>query len=126
MQIRLAVNLDLEPLSHLLNQYRNQLDYEKDYQACRSFLINRLSENDSIIFVALKGDELVGFIQLYPSFSSLHLKPVWHLEDAFVIDDFRHQGIAGMMLEKAKQLADGTEVLLINNKIDIEQTEMIA
>ncbi|MBR9729504.1 GNAT family N-acetyltransferase [Shewanella intestini] len=125
MHIRLASGLDLEPLSHLLNQYRSQLGQEKDYQACRRFLISRLSENDSIIFVAVNHDSLIGFIQLYPSYSSIFLKPVWHLEDTYVIDEYKDDNIAQQMLLKAKQLADGTEVILINSN-EPQQDELVA
>ncbi|WP_394133166.1 GNAT family N-acetyltransferase [Shewanella maritima] len=113
MQIRLAASTDIEPLSHLLNQFRHQLGQEKDFQACRMFLINRIAENDTIIFVACQDSNIIGFIQLYPSFSSVYLKPVWYLEDTFVVEEYRGRGVARSMMDKAKQLADGTEVMFV-------------
>ncbi|AZG72953.1 GNAT family N-acetyltransferase [Shewanella livingstonensis] len=116
MQIRLASSIDLEPLSLLFDLYRQQLQQPSDYPACRSFLKNRLAENDSMIFVSIREDEMVGFIQLYPSFSSLRLAPVWYLEDVFVLPDYQQQDVVSQMHKKAQLLAHSAGVLLINQQ----------
>lgn len=118
MQIRLASSIDLEPLSLLFDQYRQQLQQSADYPACHSFLKNRLAENDSMIFVALIDDNIVGFIQLYPSFSSVRLAPVWHLEDVFVLPDYQQHNVVSQMHTKAQLLAHNMGVLLINRHDD--------
>ncbi|WP_445773163.1 GNAT family N-acetyltransferase [Shewanella sp.] len=114
MQIRLASLIDLEPLSNLFDLYRQQLNQVADFSSCRAFLKHRLSENDSMIFVCIKDDSMVGFIQLYPSFSSLLLAPVWYLEDVFVLPTYQQQDVAMQMYQKAELLAKSTGVLLIN------------
>ena len=119
MQIRLASSTDLEPLSKLFNQYRQSLGQAADYTGCYVFLKNRLVENDSMIFVSIKEGVMVGFIQLYPSFSSLLLTPVWYFEDAFVVDGYQDQNIADSMYHKAKLLAESTGVLLLNRNDSI-------
>jgi hypothetical protein len=119
MQIRLASSIDLEPLSLLFDQYRQQLHQASDYRACHAFLNHRLAENDSMIFVSFKEDEMMGFIQLYPSFSSLRLAPVWYLEDVFVSPQDQQLDIISQMYQKAQALAQSTGVLLINRH-DIE------
>ncbi|MEH6736254.1 MAG: GNAT family N-acetyltransferase [Shewanella sp.] len=115
MQIRLASSIDLEPLSLLFDLYRQQLQQPSDYPACHHFLKNRLAENDSMIFVSIRDDEMVGFIQLYPSFSSLRLAPVWYLEDVFVKPQYQQQDVVSQMYQKAQLLAQSTGVLLINH-----------
>lgn len=114
MQIRLASSIDLEPLSALFDLYRQQLNQPKDYAACHAFLKHRLAENDTMIFVCIKDDHMVGFTQLYPSFSSLLLAPVWYLEDVFVLAEYQQQDVVDKMHQKAEQLAQSTGVLLIN------------
>ena len=114
MQIRLASSIDLEPLSTLFDLYRQQLNQPQDYAACHAFLKHRLAENDTMIFVCIKDDNMVGFTQLYPSFSSLLLAPVWYLEDVFVLAKYQQQDVADKMHQKAELLAQSTGVLLIN------------
>ncbi|WP_445781167.1 GNAT family N-acetyltransferase [Shewanella sp.] len=114
MQIRLASLIDLEPLSNLFDLYRQQLNQVADFSSCRAFLKHLLSQNDSMIFVCIKDDSMVGFIQLYPSFSSLLLAPVWYLEDVFVLPTYQQQDVAMQMYQKAELLAKSTGVLLIN------------
>ncbi|MDD8057839.1 MULTISPECIES: GNAT family N-acetyltransferase [Shewanella] len=115
MQIRLASSTDLAPLSQLFDLYRQQLNQPADYSACHAFLSHRLAENDTMIFVCIKDDVMVGFTQLYPSFSSLLLSPVWYLEDVYVVPEYQQTDVAELMYQKAEQLAQSTGVLLINH-----------
>lgn len=50
-------------------------------------------------------DEAVGFTQLYPSFSSLSLARAFVLNDLFVAEAARRQGIASQLLAAATTLA---------------------
>ncbi|WP_434926226.1 GNAT family N-acetyltransferase [Shewanella sp. HL-SH8] len=118
MQIRLASNIDLQTLSHLFDLYRQSCEQLSDINGCYSFLSQRLSENDSIIFVALEEEHLLGFIQLYPSFSSLMLQPVWFFDDAFVLPQYRNRGIASQMIARARVLAKSAQVALVNRHIE--------
>jgi GNAT superfamily N-acetyltransferase len=49
-------------------------------------------------------DEAVGFTQLYPSFSSVSMQRSYILNDLFVGERYRKQGIGVALLNKAKQL----------------------
>ncbi|MDO6641704.1 MULTISPECIES: GNAT family N-acetyltransferase [unclassified Shewanella] len=113
MQIRLASELDLNVLVTLFDDYRQSLGFNAEPQKCRHFVTSRLAENDSMIFVALEDEQALGFVQLYPSYSSLLLKSVWYFDDVFVAEEFRGKGIATALLDKAKTLALGTEVLFV-------------
>ena len=64
-------------------------------------------------YLALADDEdkLLGFCQLYPSFSSLSLKRVWILNDIFVAEDARRQLVADGLLQQAKKLAKETNAV---------------
>jgi GNAT superfamily N-acetyltransferase len=73
------------------------------------FLNNRIAFEDSKIYLAIteKG-EAVGFIQLFPSFSSLMLKRFWVLNDLFIAPEHRKQGAAKALISAAKQLCKDT------------------
>jgi GNAT superfamily N-acetyltransferase len=47
----------------------------------------------------------VGFCQLYPSFSSVSLARTFILNDLYVVESSRKQGIATMLLKVAAELA---------------------
>jgi len=116
MQIRIAIDEDLESLALMFDEYRKSLGKESDPQGGKEFIESRLLENDSVIFIALRCGEPIGFIQLYPSFSSSLLKPLWYFDDLYVAEPFRGQGIARDLVAKAKELADETQVLAVRRE----------
>ena len=111
MQIRLASETDLEQLHVLFDQFRQSCGQESHLSASREFIKARLQENDSVIFIALEGTIVIGFIQLYPSYSSLLLKPVWFFDDVYVMPEFRGGGVATSLKAKAKELALDADVV---------------
>ncbi|WP_394498443.1 GNAT family N-acetyltransferase [Shewanella sp. ENK2] len=69
----------------------------------------RLVEADSIIFIAMnEQNTLVGFAQLYPSFSSVAMKRTWILNDLYVEHAFRQQGVATALLHQVDVFAKFT------------------
>ena len=52
--------------------------------------------------------DLVGFVQLYPLFSSTRMKKLWLLNDLFVVENFRGKGISKQLIEKCKDVCDDT------------------
>ena len=66
----------LTPMFVKYREFYGQLPYP---DSSRSFLEKRLKRDESVIYLALPDDDdgkLLGFCQLYPSYSSLSLKPV--------------------------------------------------
>ncbi|MCY1351023.1 Acetyltransferase (GNAT) family protein [compost metagenome] len=82
-------------------------------ESSRKFLEKRLSRQESVIYLALADEEdrLLGFCQLYPSFSSLALKRVWILNDIYVAEDARRQLVADRLLQTAKKMARETNAV---------------
>ncbi|WP_028773807.1 GNAT family N-acetyltransferase [Shewanella waksmanii] len=113
MFFRIAIDEDLKLLAPLFDDYRCSLGQPSHPELSQQFISARLSENDSVIFLAFVEQQLVGFIQLYPSFSFLLLKPLWYFDDLYVDPGFRGQGIAKQLIAKAKELADETQVLAV-------------
>ena len=89
MNIRKAQISDLSQLSELFDLYRIFYRKESDLSAAENFIRTRLEKEDAVIYVAESGDQLVGFTQLYPSFSSTRMQRMWILNDLYVRKTFR-------------------------------------
>jgi GNAT superfamily N-acetyltransferase len=105
LSLREAGLADLEHAALLFDGYRQFYQFPSDIEACRAFLRERISHGDSRVFLVNHGSRPVGFMQLYPSFSSLSLRRVWILYDLFVAPESRKLGVARMLLEQARALA---------------------
>ena len=101
---RKATIEDLSQLAQLFDEYRMFYHKTSDFSAAQQFLSERLENNDSEIFVAEDGSQLVGFTQLYPLFSSTRMKRYWLLNDLYVNPNFRGKGFSKALIERAKQL----------------------
>jgi len=73
-----------------------------------------------VIFVAEQENNLVGFTQLYPIFSSVSLQRAWLLNDLYVHASVRKQGIAALLLDAARQhgLQTSSKYLLLETAND--------
>jgi len=87
----------------LLDKYRVFYDQISDEQTAERFLESRMKNKDSVIFLAIYKGSPAGFTQLYPSFSSVSLKPIFILNDLYVIHEFRNKGIGEVLLNYAKE-----------------------
>lgn len=102
VSIRRANAGDLDLLAPLFDAYRVFYGKASDLELARSFLHERLSRSESVVFLALNGDgSAVGFTQLYPGFSSISAARAFILNDLFVIPGARRSGVAGALLEAA-------------------------
>ncbi|MBE9488803.1 MAG: GNAT family N-acetyltransferase [Bacteroidetes bacterium] len=98
----------LDLIVKLFDAYRVFYRKPSNKDAAKQFLFERLKNKDSIIFLAFVNDEAVGFTQLYSSFSSVSMQPIYILNDLFVDENYRKQGIGVALLHKAKQLCRET------------------
>jgi len=71
----------------------------------REFLAARLDAGDGTFLLALDGDDALGFLTLYPLFSSWYATRIWFLSDLYVRDDVRKGGIGRRLVEAAKAFA---------------------
>ena len=114
MNVTLADSSSISKLANLFNQYRIFYGEETDIQAATSFLKSRFNNKDSVILIALENFQMGGFIQLYPSFSSVGMQKIWILNDLFVDTDFRRQNVARNLMEAARKYAKETGALRID------------
>lgn len=111
----------IEQLIPLFDGYRVFYKQLSNPKAARVFLTNRLKEKDSVIFLALdEAESGLGFTQLYPMFSSVSMQGSYVLNDLFVAERARGQGVGGALMEQAKQFAreTGSKGLTLETGID--------
>ena len=106
MTVREAGPDDVDRLAPLFDGYRRFYRQPSDPEGARRFLAERLEAGESRVFVAETPDRgAVGFVQLFPSFSSVSMKRLWILNDLFVAPGARRGGVARALMERARQLA---------------------
>ena len=114
MRIVQATLEHLDQLTPLFVTYREHFGQLPYPDSSRKFLEKRISRKESVIYLALPDDDdskLLGFCQLYPSFSSLSLKRVWILNDIYVAEDARRQLVADNLMRAAKKMAKETNAV---------------
>lgn len=127
MIVRNACVEDLENLSLLFDGYRQFYQQTNDLAGARKFLEQRLTAADSVIFVVEFKRHLLGFTQLYPSFSSVSMQKLWILNDLFVAKAARSKGVATLLLNQAKawSQATGSKGLLLETEQDNRQAQRL-
>ena len=94
----------IDSLSNLFDQYRVFYQKPSDVTGAKQFLEARIKANESVIFVSFdENNQMTGFTQLYPLFSSTRMKRLWLLNDLFVPASFRGKGFSVALMEKAKE-----------------------
>jgi ribosomal protein S18 acetylase RimI-like enzyme len=104
MVIQRATPGDLEIVAPLFDQYRQFYRQPPAPELARSFIADRLAQGDSAIYLACGGVGGIGFVQLYPLFSSTAARPgrLWLLNDLYVIPAARGQGVGRALMERAR------------------------
>jgi GNAT superfamily N-acetyltransferase len=123
MHIKRATISDLDDAAPLFDAYRQFYGQRSDVAAARAFLDERLRRDESVIFLAVADGEpggVLGFTQLYPSFSSVSLKRLWVLNDLFVGSSVRRGGVGRRLLERAREWAieTGAKGLVLATAVD--------
>ncbi len=98
---------DLDALAGLFDAYRVFYRQASDRAIARGFLFERLQRGESMIFIArdTSDDAALGFIQLYPAFSSVSVGRIWILNDLFVTRTARQRGVARALMARARTFA---------------------
>jgi GNAT superfamily N-acetyltransferase len=104
LSIRPSTVGDLDGLVPLFDAYR-MFFAGGTPQGSREFLSARLTTGDSIFLLALEDGDAVGFLTLYPLFSSWYATRIWFLSDLYVREDARKGGIGKKLVEAAKDFA---------------------
>ena len=114
MNVIRATVTDITDAAPLFAAYREFYGEPYDLKAAAGFLTDRLTLDETIVLLARNDEEsTVGFTQIYPSFSSTQLTPIWILNDLFVDPDARGTGAVDALLDTAAALAKDAGVTAI-------------
>jgi len=120
--IRQAVFADLDTLATLLDEYREFYRKSSDVAGAKAFLAGRFNHGESVIFVAEREGQAVGFTQLYPSFSSTAMARIFILNDLFVVESARRLGVGAALLEAAVGYARSMNAVRVSLNTDVQNT----
>ena len=96
---------DLDALALLFDAYRQFYGQPSDVPRARDWLRSRLRVGESVVLLARRDAAIVGFVQLYPMFSSVRMARTWILNDLFVEAGARRRGVARRLLDAAAKFA---------------------
>jgi len=100
--VRKANAGDLDLVAPLFDAYRQFYRKPPDLALARKFLLERFQHSESVIFVAIEeGGAAVGFVQLFPSFSSGAAARILILNDLYVAPEARRAGVGKLLLRAA-------------------------
>lgn len=109
MSVKQAVLADLDVLVPLFEAYRKFYGKQSDVVGSTHFLKARLEHQQSVIFLVKWENIPVGFVQLYPLFSSTRLQSLWLLNDLYVAEDCRQKGLGMALIQKAQEWCVATQ-----------------
>ena len=111
---------DTETLASLFDAYRQFYGQRPDLEGAERFVSERLEQGDSVIFLALKAGDGCGFTQLYPTFSSVAMRPIWILNDLFVAPEARRLGVGRSLMQTATDFAteNGAKRIVLATAVD--------
>jgi ribosomal protein S18 acetylase RimI-like enzyme len=99
--IRQATIHDIDAIAPLFDAYRQFYGRTADLPLAKRFLSERLTSGESVVLLASSSEgAALGYVQLFPSFSSVRAVRTYILNDLFVASNARGQGVGrALMLE---------------------------
>ena len=93
----------LDKIAGLFDAYRVFYKQPSNLPQSWAFLAERLSANESVIFYVQNAEgQALGFVQLYPTFSSIDAHRTWLLSDLFTDSAARGQGVGTLLMNAAR------------------------
>ena len=117
IEITQASAADAAEIAPLFDAYRQFYHQAEDVEAAQSYLAERLARGESVVLLArlhtsAAGETaeapVVGFVQLYPIFSSIALRRAWLLNDLFVAPVARRLGVGRALMQRARDVGAET------------------
>ena len=99
-----ASHLDL--IAPLFDAYRVFYRQPSNLVQSRAFIAERIARDESVIFLAQDATgEALGFVQLFPTFSSIDAHRTWLLGDLFTTANARGRGVGTLLMNTARSFA---------------------
>ncbi len=111
----------LDQAANLFDAYRGFYGQPSNLPQSRDFIAERIAKDESAIFLALDADgEALGFVQLYPTFSSIDAHRAWLLSDLFTTPAARGRGVGRLLMNTARAfaLSTGAKGLMLETATD--------
>lgn len=105
ISVRQAQLDDVDALVPLFDAYRQFYDQPGDLTRARNWLRARIGANESVVLMAERDAQVIGFTQLYPMYSSVQTARIWVLNDLYVVPEERRHGAAQSLLKAAIEYA---------------------
>ncbi len=112
---------ELDDAARLFDAYRVFYKQESNLPAANNFLFERMINHESVIYLAYdENNTAVGFEQLYMSFSSVSMMPIWILNDLYVAPEARKKGVGKALIAEAEALVKerGDKALILETAQD--------
>ena len=127
---------DIDIVSLIFDEYRQFYAQTSNINQAKIFLTERLQKHESMIFLALDRQTQtstnspptgLGFLQLYPSFSSISMQRQWILNDLFVRHEARGKGVAQALIYRAIEYAKETQSkgLVLETAVDNDPAQKL-
>ena len=121
LQAQRADASHLDQVARLFDAYRAFYGQPSNLQQSRDFIAERIARDESAIFLALDSSgEALGFVQLYPTFSSIDAHRTWLLNDLFTTPAARGRGVGTLLMNTARAfaLSTGAKGLVLETATD--------
>jgi ribosomal protein S18 acetylase RimI-like enzyme len=101
--IRQASTNNIDDFLLLFDAYRVFHHSSSDIEGARAFLTLRLESKEATVFIAQhrETNTAIGFVLLYQTYSNHSMKRVFILNDLFTLAEYRGQGVAQTLIQKA-------------------------
>lgn len=104
--VRPATIYELDLIAPLFDAYRVFYGQPSDVPRATQFLRERFAQHDSVVLLAIDGKGAgIGFVQLYPLFSSVRTSRIYLLNDLFVAANARQRGVGAALMREAVNYA---------------------
>ncbi|WP_159815206.1 GNAT family N-acetyltransferase [Pseudomonas sp. 18058] len=116
-----ADTAQLEAVAQLFDAYRGFYEQPSNLAQSRAFIAERMAAGESAIFLAQdEHGEALGFVQLYPTFSSIDAHRTWLLSDLFTTPAARGRGVGRLLMNTARAFAleTGAKGLVLETATD--------
>ena len=99
-----ASHIDI--IAPLFDAYRVFYRQPTNLPQSRDFIAERIARDESVIFIAVDSDgAALGFVQMFPTFSSIDAHRTWLLGDLFTTPDARGKGVGTLLMNTARDFA---------------------
>ena len=117
---------ELDALSELFNAYRQFYRRESDVARCRVFINERMAKQDSVLKMLRHDGVLKGFLQVYPTLSSISLGNIWLINDLYVDVGARGHGFGEALLNDVIEEANALSIVMLRISTEATNTNAYA